>query len=102
MKVHFHIGQRDLERLSALLGAPEFNGNALVAPIQGEEYTPGESLWLERTIGPFRVVVTLEAGRTKDGKKVLHVNAFTLFAEGCPYCGHSLKAGEPCGNCGAW
>ncbi len=102
MKVHLHISQRDLERLSEVLEFPEFNENAVVVPVEGEEYTAGKSIWLERAVGPFKVVVTLEAGRTKDGKKVLHVNAFTLFAEGCPYCGYQLKAGEPCGNCGAW
>jgi len=102
MKTHFHISQRDLEHLSELLEAPAFNENAVVVPVQGEEYTPGKSIWLERVVGPFKVVVTLEAGRTRGGEKVVHISTFTLFAEGCPYCGHPLKAGEPCGNCGAW
>jgi len=103
MKVHIHIGQRDLERLAELLEFPEkFNENATVSPIRGEEYTPGKSLWLERTVGALKVVVRLEPGRNKAGEKVLHIDAFTLYAKGCPYCGYPLKAGEPCGNCGAW
>ena len=102
MKAHFHISQRDLEYLAELLEFPEFNENAVVSPVQGEEYTAGKSIWLERIVGPFKVVVTVESGRTRAGEKVLHISAFTLFAEGCPYCGHPLKAGEPCGNCGVW
>jgi hypothetical protein len=99
MKIHAHIS-RDLERL---LEFPAFDKDAVVVPVQGEKYTPGKTfLWLERVVGELKVVVTIEPGRTENGEKVIHVNAYTLFAEGCPYCGHPLKAGEPCGNCGAW
>jgi hypothetical protein len=52
MKTHFHISQRDLERLGALLEAPAFNENALVVPVQGEEFTPGKTIWfVERPSG---------------------------------------------------
>jgi hypothetical protein len=102
MKIHIHISQQDLGHLGALLEFPEFNENAVVVPVRGEKYTPGKSLWFERVVGELKVVVTIEPGRTQAGEKVIHVNAYTLFAEGCPYCGHPLKAGEPCGNCGAW